>query len=614
MQRPMSRIYLIYTREREPALIARLQKLGLLHISAAPSPLSTSDLTQERQGWEQLLLKAKGIGDLLLEVTLAHAGSAHPVVETEQKVEVEQQALTEEIEALEERVRALAVERRQLQERGDAAQNLDELIQATEQLLQQLPPREDWELLVGLADRLHPHEIQTTLQKLIPGRFAFAQRALSANRIVLAARVDKAYAETVRQYIEAKDLRPLTLPTHIPPTTPLPEAIALLQRDLREGLERLRQVEDELRALARERGPRVLALQAVLENKLAQIEAIARFGYTHYAVLITGWIPQDEYARFEQTLLREFPGMVIREDRTPAPPEEIPVALKNNSWARPYELFVSLMGVPKYGTVDPVPFVSFFFPLFFGIIVGDIGYGAVLLGLAYWLKRKFAHSEIAQQATQIATHCAISTTFFGIIFAEFFGFVLKYPHFKRGEQTDTFLLFCVALGATQIMLGFVLGMINALRERHSKHALAKAGAITALLSLGLVVGVLAGQLPETLRVPSFALLAAAIVVLVMSEGFMGILELAGYVSNIISYARLMGFGLVGLKIAELINEAGQGLHNIFLAILIGIVAHSANLGLALFESTVQSARLHYVEFFQKFVEMGGRKYEPFREK
>jgi V/A-type H+-transporting ATPase subunit I len=271
------------------------------------------------------------------------------------------------------------------------------------------------------------------------------------------------------------------------------------------------------------------------------------------------------------------------------------------------------MGVPRYGTVDPVPLVSFFFPLFFGIIVGDMGYGAVIALVGLWLRRRFAHSELIKSASQIVLHCALSTIFFGAIFAEFFGFILPYPHFKRGEQTDELLLFSVALGATQILLGFALGAINALRERHKKHAVAKIAAIGALVGLGLSVGALAGQLPEVFKTPSFALLAVAILLLVMSEGLIGVLELVSYVGNIISYARLMGFGLVGLKIAELINEAGHALDNVFLAVLIGIVAHAANLGLAIFESTVQSARLHYVEFFQKFLELGGRKYEPFRE-
>ncbi|MCS6937499.1 MAG: hypothetical protein NZ610_07080 [Candidatus Bipolaricaulota bacterium] len=603
----MSRLCVISTRQRQEALVQRLQQLGVLHIEALPPDQTLHRLhnPHERQKLEQLLLKAKGLSDLL-------PGAGRPPT----KIKIEEISHAQaEIEALEERVRRLVVERRHLQERIQAAQQMRELTKALEELLQALPLGPDHTRIAGLGEMRHvrPNEIQQTLQERLAGKCTLAYRVLPPERVVLLVHVVHEYADAVRSYLEAKGLRPLAFPAHIPATLPLADAITQINRDLTEGPHRLRELEHELQELGHEQGPRVLALRVALENRLAQLEALERFGYTDYALVISGWIPQDEYARFEQTLLREFPGIVVRHDPTPAPPEEIPVALQNNRWSRPYELLVSLMGVPKYGTIDPVPFVSFFFPLFFGIIVGDMGYGAVMVLLAQVLKRKFAHSPIVQQIAQILTHCAISTIFFGVIFAELFGFVLKYPHFPRDKETDMLLLFCVVLGATQIMLGFLLGAINALRERHNKHALAKLAAIGALLGLGLVVGVFVGQLPEALRVPSFALLAGAMLLLVMSEGLMGILELVGYVSNIISYARLMGFGIVGLKIAELINEAGHAVHNIFLAVMIGIVAHSANLGLALFESTIQSARLHYVEFFQKFLVLGGRKYEPFQE-
>lgn len=605
MQRPMSRLCVISTRQRQEALLQRLQQLGVLHIEAVPTEhtLTALDTTKQRQQLEQLLLKIKGLCDLL-----PARQQKPPKIEQISHVQAE-------IEALEARVRSLVVERRQLHERVQAAQQMRELIEATEELLKTLSPSPDRRLIVGLGETSHlrPHEIQRTLEERILGKYVLAYRVLPPERVVVLVSVAHEYADAVHQYLEAKGLRPLAFPAHIPATLSLAEALSHLRRDLSEGPQRLRELDAELTELAREHGARLLALRVALENRLAQLGAAERFGYTDYALVIAGWIPQDEYARFEQILLREFPGIIVRQDPTPAPPEEIPVALHNNRWSRPYELLVSLMGVPKYGTVDPVPFVSFFFPLFFGIIVGDMGYGAVMLLLAHWLKRKFAQAQVVQQITQILTHCAISTIFFGAVFAELFGFVLKYPHFPRDKETNMLLLFCVVLGATHIMLGFLLGAINALREKHNKHALAKLAAIGALLGLGLLVGVLVGQLPEALRVPSFALLAGALLLLVMSEGVMGILELVGYVSNIISYARLMGFGIVGLKIAELINEAGHAVHNIFLAVIIGVVAHSANLGLALFESTIQSARLHYVEFFQKFFVLGGRKYEPFRE-
>ena len=519
-----------------------------------------------------------------------------------------------EIRALEEQVRRLLAERRHIQERLDAATRVAPVLEVVARLLQEVGTRPGWETVVGLGSSEIAHqEIVHFLERTLPGRCLVRVQQLPERRWVLVAAGEGEYAPAMREYLESKGIRPLALPTHIPSTLPLPEAIAQLQRELAEGPARLRELDRALSEIAQTQGARVRALARSLENRIAQLNALERFGYTEYTLLISGWVPADEYDHFVKKLTEQFPGIIVRQDPQPAPPEEIPVALKNNAWARPYELFLSIMGVPRYGTVDPVPLVSFFFPLFFGIIVGDMGYGAVIALVGLWLRRRFAHSELIKSASQIVLHCALSTIFFGAIFAEFFGFLLPYPHFKRGEQTDELLLFSVALGATQILLGFALGAINALRERHKKHAVAKIAAIGALVGLGLSVGALAGQLPEVFKTPSFALLAVAILLLVMSEGLIGVLELVSYVGNIISYARLMGFGLVGLKIAELINEAGHALHNVFLAVLIGIVAHAANLGLALFEATVQSARLHYVEFFQKFLELGGRKYEPFRE-
>ncbi len=605
MQRRMTRVYVLSAQGLLRELVRVLQKLGLLHIE----PVALSERTAsgrfeaERAELEDLLLKVRGLRDVLPQSPAqaqqpeAHEGFALAEVR-------------ERVHALEEQVRPLIAERRQWEERLDAATRLHDILETTEALLQKLGTQPGRELIVGLSD-IPSEEIAQFLQTELAGRCTVRAHAFPDGRWELIVSVDAEYAPAVREYLEAKGVRPLALPAHIPSTMPLAEAIAQLKRDREQGPARLHELESKLRELGQLHGAELRALERALANRIAQLDAMAQFGYTDYAMVITGWLPTDEYERFAQKLRERFPGIVVREDPQPAAPEEVPVALQNNSWSRPYELFLSIMGVPKYGTIDPVPFVSFFFPLFFGIIVGDMGYGAVIGLVGLWLRR--ARSELVRHASQIVLHCALSTIFFGAIFAEFFGFLLPYPHFKRGEQTNELLLFCVALGATQILLGFLLGALNALRERHNKHALAKLAAIGALVGLGLSVGALAGQLPEILKTPSFALLAIALVLLVLSEGFLGVLELVSYVGNIISYARLMGFGLVGLKIAELINEAGHALHNVFLAVIIGVVAHSANLGLAIFESTVQSARLHYVEFFQKFLELGGRKYEPFRE-
>ena len=622
MQRAMTRLYVLYSRDREQALVRALQRLGVLHIEPIPE-LPRRTLADSRHELEELLLKVKGLEEALTPACGPQTSpgpytvlpqAARRTVQTKSGDEGREDLDPHEIRALEEQVRRLLAERRHIQERLDAATRVAPVLEVVARLLQEVGTRPGWETVVGLGSSEIAHqEIVHFLERTLPGRCLVRVQQLPERRWVLVAAGEGEYAPAMREYLESKGIRPLALPTHIPSTLPLPEAIAQLQRELAEGPARLRELDRALSEIAQTQGARVRALARSLENRIAQLNALERFGYTEYTLLISGWVPADEYDHFVKKLTEQFPGIIVRQDPQPAPPEEIPVALKNNAWARPYELFLSIMGVPRYGTVDPVPLVSFFFPLFFGIIVGDMGYGAVIALVGLWLRRRFAHSELIKSASQIVLHCALSTIFFGAIFAELFGFILPYPHFKRGEQTDELLLFSVALGATQILLGFALGAINALRERHKKHAVAKIAAIGALVGLGLSVGALAGQLPEVFKTPSFALLAVAILLLVMSEGLIGVLELVSYVGNIISYARLMGFGLVGLKIAELINEAGHALDNVFLAVLIGIVAHAANLGLAIFESTVQSARLHYVEFFQKFLELGGRKYEPFRE-
>jgi V/A-type H+-transporting ATPase subunit I len=622
MQRAMTRLYVLYSRDREQALVRALQRLGVLHIEPIPE-LPRRTLADSRHELEELLLKVKGLEEALTPAFGPQTSpgpdtvppqAARRTVQTKSGDEGREDLDPHEIRALEEQVRRVLAERRHIQERLDAATRVAPVLEVVARLLQEVGTRPGWEPVVGLGSSEIAHqEIVHFLERTLPGRCLVRVQQLPERRWVLVAAGEGEYAPAMREYLESKGIRPLALPTHIPSTLPLPEAIAQLQRELAEGPARLRELDRALSEIAQTQGARVRALARSLENRIAQLNALERFGYTEYTLLISGWVPADEYDHFVKKLTEQFPGIIVRQDPQPAPPEEIPVALKNNAWARPYELFLSIMGVPRYGTVDPVPLVSFFFPLFFGIIVGDMGYGAVIALVGLWLRRRFAQSELIKSASQIVLHCALSTIFFGAIFAEFFGFILPYPHFKRGEQTDELLLFSVALGVTQILLGFALGAINALRERHKKHAVAKIAAIGALVGLGLSVGALAGQLPEVFKTPSFALLAVAILLLVMSEGLIGVLELVSYVGNIISYARLMGFGLVGLKIAELINEAGHALHNVFLAVLIGIVAHAANLGLAIFESTVQSARLHYVEFFQKFLELGGRKYEPFRE-
>jgi V/A-type H+-transporting ATPase subunit I len=624
MIRKMKRVYIMYIRDRQDELIERLQKLGVLHIEEVelpdePDHVAGEELSDVRRDVENLLIKARGILDLFAEVDpqllrVSRAAKA----EYPTRLEDLSQAFREELETLEGRLRALVSERRELRERLEAIERFREVLRAAEELLVDLPT-EGRRLvpMIGEAGQPLLSEIEETLQSQLAGRFTLRRKGLSEGRVLVLVSVDPDYVEAVHEYLEAKGLRHLGLPTHV--GEDFQSGIAQLLAEETILPRRLTELDDELQQIARRHADRLVPLTAALENRLAQLDAALRFGYTDFTLLVTGWLPADEDSRFRETLAREFPGIVIGEDPQPASREEIPVAFVNSSWARPYQLLLDLMGLPKYGTIDPSLSVSLFFPVFFGLIVGDFGYGLVLVALSlFGLRRWGRRNETLKYALLIALQAAGMTVFFGIAFGEFFGFVMPWPHILRGglghkEAATSFLVFAVALGAIQVVLGFVFGAINALRERSGRHFLAKVGAILTLAMIGVVVGVLSGMLPETLRTPGFALLAAAVVLLIYGEGFLGLLEVFSYVGHVISYARIMGFGLASAVLAELVNEVGGATGNVVLGVLVGITLHAAHLVLDTFEATIQSARLHLVEFFQKFYEAGGRQYEPLRE-
>ncbi len=617
----MQRVYIIYTQDRQEELLRELQRLGVLHIepllSSPASLVSTKEFIKERRLVEYLLIKAKGICELFAEVDPGFLKEVERQDYSSLSIEMLSQTFKDELEGLEKLVRTLVVERRELEERQAAIERFAEVIQTTDELLKGAPPFE-YELIPAILEAKDEpviKEIETTLRAQMPGRFTLGYKRLSGGRIEVLVACDPEYAKALQEYLEAKGVRRLSLPPHISAQKSFMEGLEQMKGERATIPARLTEINAKLKELAESRANKIVSLASELENRLAQVDAAARFGYTNYTLLISGWVPQDEYARFERALREKFSEIIVRPDPEKFSHEEIPVAFKNNPYSKPYEAFMSILGLPKYGTLDPVPYMSLSFPLFFGIMVGDIGFGLVLLGVVLWAKRKFGkRSELLSNALTVGVHAAVASILFGVVFGELFGIVMKWPHFARGKAVIPFLLFTLAIGVVHVFLGFVLGVINALRTHHKKHALARAATLIMLLGLGLLVGVLAGGLPQGFKTPGLILLIVAAPLLLYGGGLIGVLEVFGAVTNIFSYARLMGFGLAGVVLAETINNLAGAVGPLGLGVLIAIVLHIPNFAIHLFSSTIQSARLHYVEFFQKFLELGGKPYQPFCER
>lgn len=677
--RDMKKVYMMYTQEGQRDLVARLQNLGILHLeeaviddmpdpsTALPDNSAGQDSVQrasqnrkqdgaDRRKVENMLIKARGVLDLFSEVdpqlfesTIEASTAIGSIEELSKEVE-------REIESVEGNLKTLVSERRDLRDRKAAGEYLREIVHESEILIRDLP-HSDGALvpMIGEAKDSSPvvTEILNTITTQLGERAALVSKDISDKRFLVIIKCDAEFAEIVESYVEEKGLRPVALPPHI--DTDFINGIALLKAEESTIPTRLSEIDGQLAQLAKEHASNVFVLTNTLENRMAQLDADAKFGYTEYASVITGWVPATEVQHFQMTLMSEFPGIIFQQDNSHVDHNEIPVALVEPGFAKPYKVFLDAFGTPKHGAIDPVPVISIFFPIFFGIIVGDIGYGLIVLTAVLWGYSGFpgikplgrvSKREGVRNALAIVRDGAIFSILFGIFFGEIFGYafaqegtilenfpnhvpvlgIFEWP-FHRVDLAIDLLNITVVIGYIMVTLGFTFGMIMAVRHGHTNHLVEKIGLFMALIGFSLVVANLMGltlwglsEVPEIFWV-GIGIAAVGIFLAARSGGMQAAMESISPFIHVLSFARVMGFALAGAVLAGLINQlfgtfTAMGIIGIILGIFVAFALHAFNLVLHVFEGSIQSARLHWVEFFGKFIltEFGGKKYEPFKEK
>ena len=375
-------------------------------------------------------------------------------------------------------------------------------------------------------------------------------------------------------------------------------------------------------------------------SKLATLPL--KFGKTKSLVIVEAWVPSDLYASIQSRLDDDL-GKVVHVEKLETL-DEPPTMFKNPGFAKPYETLVGFFSLPK-AELDPTLLISVSFPLFFGLILCDIGYGLVGLLLALWLGASFGSNRFARDLGHVLLLSSVSSVFFGFVFAEFFGKadilglrLVPVIHRVAGEGTNTMIAISLVLGVIHLVLGYALGIANALSHHDAGHALAKCAWLALLLGgIALYFAKTAPPASELVGIPAGTVDAAASIAVAVSllailklEGIAGGIEVFGLVSNVFSYLRIMALGLSGAILATVINQlpvdfdALVGMASgarpfdpgaiatflVFLAML--AVGHALAFALGLLESGVQSLRLHYVEFFSKFYRGGGVEFVPLR--
>ncbi len=358
-----------------------------------------------------------------------------------------------------------------------------------------------------------------------------------------------------------------------------------------------------------------------IDEQLALLSSTALVFQTKMCFFINGWMPSANIEGLRKSLISSFGTQIVVEEQQMLEEDldRVPVMIENPAYFRPFELFIRLLPLPRYSSFDPTPFIGIFFPVFFGMILGDAGYGLFLLAAAIIVKKRTVQQAI-RDGSQILLISSLYTIFFGILYGEFFG---DLPHrvfgiepicIERRTAVIPMLYFTLTVGVLHIFLGLVLGTITAFRKKTKKEALFKILSMLIIICLIIVLASFFDVFPAIVAQPLIVAILIIAPLLLFAGGLLAPLELMKSIGNIISYVRIMAIGLTSVLLAFIANHLGGITGNIVLGIFVAGMLHLLNIILGVFSPTIHSLRLHYVEFFSKFLEQGGREFEPFKKR
>ncbi|NMC77575.1 MAG: V-type ATP synthase subunit I [Candidatus Methanofastidiosa archaeon] len=384
---------------------------------------------------------------------------------------------------------------------------------------------------------------------------------------------------------------------------------------------------NRLDTIIKEKSSYLLQYEDFLSSEIDKMEAPLRFSTTTNTFLVEGWIPESKFEILEGIIKKKFSDRVHLEKVKYSDEEAVPVEFKHPAPVKPFELLLDLFEYPKNKEIDPTFAIFITFPLFYGIMLGDIGYGLVIFLSSILLKMKFK-TEGWKMLLGILEYSSLYTIVFGFIDGEFFGldifkllgieeiFGINLPLIDIIVDFMPVLIMSIIIGIFHVLLGLILGFINVNKAHGLKEAVLEKGSWIILIFS--IISLAAGNYISNYFIyVGGALLLISLVLLVIGEGFIGLIEIFGIMSNILSYVRLMAIGLSSVGVAIVINSIvldiimPKGGIFVPLGYIVLVVGHIGNIMLGILASFLHALRLHYVEFFTKFYEGGGIKFKPF---
>ncbi len=385
----------------------------------------------------------------------------------------------------------------------------------------------------------------------------------------------------------------------------------------------------KITSLTSERFPRLLAMREEVSLGRERVEMLRKFGSTRDVLFIEGWTREADADHLRKLVANSTNDEAFVQFKAPKEDEVVPIRYDNPSWLRPFELLTTMYAPPRYGEIDPTPFFAPVFVLFFGLMLGDAGYGLIIVLVSLLLYRGIGQrSETMRDLCIILLACGIADVICGTIQGGWFGdmlprfFSITAPLVLIDPMRSPIQFFQISLiiGIIHINLGLILGVWSRVRRRQFRMAfldhavwfiIQPAAAVLLITFFGWTT------FPDPVVTLAEGVLAVTCGMLFYVKGPMFFFSLTGFLGDWLSYVRILALALATGGIAMTINLlAGMiaSIHPAMLipAILFFIAGQAFNLVIQVLGSVIHALRLHYIEFFGKFYTGGGRPFLPFK--
>ncbi|MEO0300882.1 MAG: V-type ATPase 116kDa subunit family protein [candidate division WOR-3 bacterium] len=612
----MKKVEIIGEKERLDKFLRKLQELSVLHIEDKELEESIEFIKPAISEKEKEILKKidRAIG-MIEEIRKEEIISSHKIEKREFK-DIED--LLNNLKEIYLKYKKIKEEEKKLIEERNLYFSFTKILEVFEELIEkeEIHIPENFEVkgfLLPREELILLSRIKENFEKDYGEKVKIFERVIKGNQIAILIIYSPEIKDELRERLWREGLPEISLPEDIGKLS-FKEMLKFLRNKLEEIPKKFK--ENELRKkIFIDKNLNILFNSFYILQDIRDLLKIKEKGIfvTRYFFYLEGFLPEKDIESLREIVKEEN---VYLKETNPMKEEykRVPVILKNPSFFKNFEPFIEFFSLPVYRTFDPTSVLAIFFPVYFGFMLGDIGYGFLSFLLFLLLYLKFNKNEFIKRISFAYILASIFTILFGLLYMEMFGDLLEKigfkPIFHRVHDANTYLLIAISFGSFQVILGFILGIYNALNLGHGKHAIGVFSMLLGLLSLLLLAGTSLKILPDYL---SSILLIFLFLFMIMSFKFHGPaapIEIFSAFGHILSFARLMAIGLSSAIIAVIANKFVSILPSIIIGILVMFLFHVLAFILGIFDPTIQGLRLQFVEFFTKFYEAGGREYKP----